>query len=1520
MPRAGGEADKLGNHFESVWTVNAALDVYRGEFEAITVEAGGEDGAGVEFHLDGPGTVFQFHSVKRQKQGGEWTLTDLCRPSSSGRSILGDLIDKVRRYPEASSKFVSETGANDLRELIDRARAPEGLPDFYRSLSDKLEEKFSRQLVPLCENDVDFAFRSLKSLEVIPRGHSDLIRDVDRRLEGLFYRLDGADLDPGDLRREFAELILFKLGRRIDKRELQAFLDEQEIGSRGWSRDRTIQDRVERLNRSLLRIAETELINGTQIPRKHVAEIRAALTDGTKRGALLVASAGYGKSCVLAQVVSQLAAEGVPHLCLRMDSFEPCSTAKQLAQQRDLPASPAVVLAGLAQTMPSVLVVDQLDAMSIVSGRSPQLWDAFAELCEDARAHPNVKLVLACRDFDLQHDPRLRTLARQDSGFSTIKLGKLDKSEIEAALTTARQTQSSMSEKQLEVLSVPFQLLLFLEGSPSAAFRSVNDLYQRFSDLKRQKLQLRLGRPVQWNAVVSALSSRMSERQTLFCSKDVVDAWAEDAQAMVSEHILVDTGTNYRFFHESFFDYVHARHLCSSGKSLLKFLLDSEQHLFRRAQVRQVLTYRRESDTEQYLRDLRETLLSDDVRFHLRRMIASGLMQIEAPIREEWEIISPHLLEGPLARFLSIALRNHLGWFHLLDSLEVWENWLASPEEQLVNAALWYLESPDLHAHHSSRIAALMLPHANDPNWTPRLQRIMSWGHAHKSPEMIAIFMGLLESGAYDNVSRDGSNRDFWSDFHDAETEVPKFIIDVVARWFDRAVERSDDGETRNLLDQVPQNHSHTGALLVGSVAGREPDYFVRTMLPRVLDVVHKTEFSTGDSVRNRTWTYLSNHGDAYDIDDAILLHLRKSLQWMALNDQATHRVLTREAVAMPHQTVSYLLLRSWAENPIEFANDCADYLVADTRRLDVGYATWSGGGEGTGRIAITRAALEAISPHCDANRLLRLEEAIREFFGEYEEPSPQWRGYTELLALTSLDQSRISKQSKSRIDELNRKFPGRYDPIVPEDANQSAICVVSPISPVIGEIMTDDQWISAMGKYKHSKHDLRGGPVELSRMLSSLARKYRLRFASLVHKMPDGLNPAYFSGILEGLSGSYSDLNAEEKELDQQDLAATPTEVFEGVIDRLHHLEERPCGREIAGCIRALSDRSLSPRTLEVISYYAVSDPDPEPDVGTSEITETQKPDVYTSGINSVRGNAAVAIGDLLFDDPSRWPALKDAVESLVRDSSHAVQSCAIRAVQPVLNFARDEAVRLFLRASDGGEPIWTSPPFERFIYWSVHTHYAAVRGTLMGAMASTNGNAVEVAARQVILAELSGVNVGMDAQSVRGGNNRQRRAAADIYAANLKDKDVGPKCEERLMVFAEDSEESVRKEVAQSFANLDGDRLLELKNFISSFIESPSFVTEPEHLLHALERSTADLPDVVCRAAERILEFLGEEGTHIAYHRSTVGHGISTLIVRQYQQAKDDATRTRCLDLIDRIEKVGYLGISEELNRAER
>ena len=273
-----------------------------------------------------------------------------------------------------------------------------------------------------------------------------------------------------------------------------------------------------------------------------------------------------------------------------------------------------------------------------------------------------------------------------------------------------------------------------------------------------------------------------------------------------------------------------------------------------------------------------------------------------------------------------------------------------------------------------------------------------------------------------------------------------------------------------------------------------------------------------------------------------------------------------------------------------------------------------------------------------------------------------------------------------------------------------------------------------------------------------------------------------------------------------------------------------------------------------------------------------------------------------------------------MAEDPVISVRTCAISALLPLLNFSRDFAVELFLKACGRCPEICATDVFDRFVHYAIHTHYAEIRGLLQFALSSDNAKAVENAARQICVAELSGVDVGDDVGSVRSGSGMMRKAAAEVYATNIGHDEIGWRCAEVLSEFFNDQSEDVRLEVSQVFFKLSGLKLLRFQGFIEEYIESQAFETEPDFLLRAFEQSNVELPHVICRAAERILECVGEEGTHIAYRGAITAHCISTLVVRQYEQASDPELKTRCLDLIDRMERVGYYGIAEELGKLDR
>lgn len=288
------------------------------------------------------------------------------------------------------------------------------------------------------------------------------------------------------------------------------------------------------------------------------------------------------------------------------------------------------------------MAVDQLDALSFASGRNQNLWAVFDDLLFEVEKYPNLRVWLSCREFDLEHDHRLRRLVEQDNAHR-IPLALLDVDLVKQEVAKSGVDPATLGAGQLQLLQTPMHLSLYLEGKPAGRppFYSVQDLYDRYWEHKQDIIKERLGTAPKWTQVIELLCDELSRRQTLSAPAHLLDdALREDAHAMASAHVLVKENDTYRFFHEGFFDYAFARRFVLRGHRLLDLLLKGgEQHLFRRAQVRQVLTYLRGHDRQRYEEELRQVLYEPNVRVHIKKLVFDWLRTLPDPTAEEAHIL-----------------------------------------------------------------------------------------------------------------------------------------------------------------------------------------------------------------------------------------------------------------------------------------------------------------------------------------------------------------------------------------------------------------------------------------------------------------------------------------------------------------------------------------------------------------------------------------------------------------------------------------------------------------------------------------------------------------------------------------------------------------------------------------------------------------------------------------------------------------------------------------------------------------
>ncbi|MFZ4299070.1 hypothetical protein ACOZE3_14285 [Streptomyces cinereoruber] len=197
--------------------------------------------------------------------------------------------------------------------------------------------------------------------------------------------------------------------------------------------------------------------------RPHLDQLHGRLVaeDGPQI-VLCEGRAGSGKSTVAADVLERLAGHGWPIAVVRMDRADPSvRTARGLGTMMNLQDSPGILLPGVADGGPGLFVVDQLDAVSLYSGRMADVFEAVEDVLAQLSAAPNIKVLLVVRTVDVERDGRLSRLMTADVRAERFPVGELTEDSVRAVLTASGNDPDNLSPVTLDLLRTPLHLAVF---------------------------------------------------------------------------------------------------------------------------------------------------------------------------------------------------------------------------------------------------------------------------------------------------------------------------------------------------------------------------------------------------------------------------------------------------------------------------------------------------------------------------------------------------------------------------------------------------------------------------------------------------------------------------------------------------------------------------------------------------------------------------------------------------------------------------------------------------------------------------------------------------------------------------------------------------------------------------------------------------------------------------------------------------------------------------------------------------
>ena len=1524
MPLPGGPADKIGNRYEQWWTVSQFVRIINGEVESIRIEDLTAEKA--EFVINSGGCR-EFHQAKRSHLTGKWSLSELRSPK---HQLLQTMFKQLSTSTNTRFIFVSTSDAPELRELTERAADAKDLKEFKSEFvrAESQKQNFNK-LKGFWNTDTATAYEILRRIEVRTIDERGIEEQVRGSLAALF--LTKPD-NVCDALRSFAQDAIHKV---VNRERLMSYLEGKGFTLRRLSNPSDASVLISEATDRYLR-ARRRLIQDTLIPRSSSHQLLDKINENDTNGAdcVLTGKAGGGKTgCVIECVEALQQSDDIAVLAFQLDRIKPVSSTKELGECLDLEESPALVLKTAAETMSrdAVLIIDQLDAVSTTSGRSAKFFEVVEDLLDEVQGLRNsvkIHIVVVCRKFDWENDPHLRGPLGKD----WVEVSVIDFSidEVKSVLQDGGFKPELFETRQLELLRLPQNLSLFLDTNydrgSRPTFFTQKDLFDRYWEEKRQAVKNRIDPPSDyWMDVIQMLCNKMTESQELSVFKEVLDQFPSDYRnSMVSEGVLSFDQNRYSFGHEAFFDYCFARVFMGKQESLTEFLKKSEQHLFRRAQVRQVLIYLHDADRKRYCEELSALLTDEKIRYHLKDLAVAVAVNMPNPEEAEWKVLKPWI-ESELEairngtsntdKFASLVWDRFFSsqpWFQIADEKGLVAGWLSSNKEALVDMGAYYARFHQRHA--GDRVADLLKPFVGkDGNWPQRFKSIMQSADLGSSRKFFDLFLRLIDDGTLDGVPGSTDNNrtlvDRWPGLIRAPLDwIPELINHWLLRRLSIIQEACAPGESphwRNLF-----NHDDSGSKYIYDSANQFPNKFVQHVLPVILKISDAAVYQQGHKdlpKSDAVWTFWPD--SEYDpIEEVCRKAVALAVEKIAEKKSDCIAEILEKLRVRDTYMANFLLLRAYTAGAKHFADDAVSELCDKNWRFRCGYSDsfyW---------IAIQ--LIEAVAPLCSDENRTKLERAIWNYTPYYESipGGYKYRGNASFALLSGIPEELRSKRAQAHYAQLEQKF-GKMD-FAPRRIQVNL--VVSPIKETDAKKMTDEKWLRKIKKYDSDEilsdpENLeKGGALELARMLQKFVKKEPERFARLSLKFPVDTHPFYLEHTLCGLKETNGF-----------------TELKLDVCRKAYSESRDEYGRAITDLLGSIRE-PLPGDAVQMLNWLAIAHPDPEKELWIEEITDgtpNYREDILNHGINTTRGRAAEAIRDLIRWDASYIDRFRTTIEWLVRDRSLSVRACAASVLLYITNhdwkFAFEQFDRLIEPQGDqtDSEYLLANHDVDQFIYHGLRDHFGRFRDVIERMLRSEISEISEAGARLASLAVLYEHDNAEDLveEAIRG-NASQRRGVAQVASANIGRKDCRSWAEPKLLLFFNDRDSEVCQEAARCFGRLEGQSLESYKDLINKFCDSAACPKNSFSLLHALEESSHQLPGITYIVCEKFLKRFSDEALDVHTQHSPDFTFVPKLVFKTYHQHQSDEWAPKCLDLIDQMCLETRHEIREGLDQYER
>lgn len=421
--------------------------------------------------------------------------------------------------------------------------------------------------------------------------------------------------------------------------------------------------------------------------------------------------------------------------------------------------------------------------------------------------------------------------------------------------------------------------------------------------------------------------------------------------------------------------------------------------------------------------------------------------------------------------------------------------------------------------------------------------------------------------------------------------------------------------------------------------------------------------------------------------------------------------------------------------------------------------------------------------------------------------------------------------------------------------------------------------------------------------MLETLTKEDPERFARLLERIPAGSPEAYPAAVFRGLAD-----------------ATVEAGVLVAVWREGLRLGGSDAERWLVRLIEANRAWDIPVELIEWVAGVATGEPDP---AGSGADGDWDADRINMDALNSTRGAAVLALGNLLAENHGRAPVVAPALEALVGDPHVEVRAAVAAALAPLLEIDTDRALAAFSSLTAGAAPaLLSSPYFGHFLRVAVHSRrYSAVAPVIAQMLAEPDESLRRSGAKWLTLASFYDSGLDPDVDALLAGDDAAARAAAiEVFADNVAYERTRVRAVDVLSRALHDSDEDVRSAAERAFYSLGDEPLADFAPLISALAHSPVLVSGASSALHSIEASRHPLPPEVLEVCEA---FVSLHRKQVADYSTGAAGGVMYVVrltLRLHAQSSDPDVRRRTLDLIDQLVVLRAHNIESDLDGFER